>query len=245
MKDGSVCPGGYVKLQKVKKSIFNVDKKVQNKINEINRNNEKPKTVVPDPKPDEPKMIAPKPDVPKPIRPKPVVIHDVPKPLNTDSINRVLAIRKKNTEDSLKRIAVVTPKPVDTLVKPTVKTDPLLTNIKGRSNELIQTISVSDTNEHIIKIYDYGEVDGDIVTIYLNNKVIVSNALLNTKPIEIPIKLDIQVPEVTITLVAENMGSIPPNTAFMVVYIAGKRYEAKIESTEQKNASIRFEYTGK
>jgi type IV secretory pathway VirB9-like protein len=39
---------------------------------------------------------------------------------------------------------------------------------------------------------------------------------------------------------ADNLGSIPPNTALMVVTVAGKRYEVNITSTEQTSGTVRF-----
>jgi hypothetical protein len=39
---------------------------------------------------------------------------------------------------------------------------------------------------------------------------------------------------------AENLGSIPPNTALMVIYDGNKRYEVNIKSTEKTNGSVSF-----
>jgi hypothetical protein len=41
-------------------------------------------------------------------------------------------------------------------------------------------------------------------------------------------------------MVAENLGSIPPNTSLMIAYINDIRYEARLESTENTSAMIRF-----
>jgi hypothetical protein len=43
-----------------------------------------------------------------------------------------------------------------------------------------------------------------------------------------------------LVMVAENLGSIPPNTALMIATVAGKRYEAYLESTEGSSSLIRF-----
>jgi hypothetical protein len=43
-----------------------------------------------------------------------------------------------------------------------------------------------------------------------------------------------------IVMFAESMGTIPPNTAFMVVTTSTKRYEINITSTEQTSGSIRL-----
>lgn len=45
-------------------------------------------------------------------------------------------------------------------------------------------------------------------------------------------------PHHELVMVAENLGSIPPNTSLMVVTANNKRYEIFISSSEQKNAKI-------
>jgi hypothetical protein len=42
-------------------------------------------------------------------------------------------------------------------------------------------------------------------------------------------------------MVANNLGSIPPNTSLMIVTANNKRYEVFISSSEQKNAKIVIE----
>ena len=45
-----------------------------------------------------------------------------------------------------------------------------------------------------------------------------------------------------VIMVGENMGTIPPNTALMIINTGGKRYQLYITSDEQKNAMVRFVY---
>ncbi|HNA00676.1 MAG TPA: hypothetical protein PLN49_07430, partial [Ferruginibacter sp.] len=45
-----------------------------------------------------------------------------------------------------------------------------------------------------------------------------------------------------ITMVAENLGSIPPNTALIVVYAGNKRYELFSSASLEENAVLVFEY---
>jgi anaerobic selenocysteine-containing dehydrogenase len=42
---------------------------------------------------------------------------------------------------------------------------------------------------------------------------------------------------------AENLGTIPPNTALMVLTISGKRYEVNITSSEQTSGTVRFKWS--
>lgn len=112
---------------------------------------------------------------------------------------------------------------------------------RARTNELTKTLTV--TNEEItVKLYDNGEIDGDTISVYLDNKPILSNKLLTAAPITIQLKMDESNPEHVLIMVAENMGRIPPNTSLMIVQDGETRHEVRITSTEQKNAMVRFRY---
>ena len=91
-------------------------------------------------------------------------------------------------------------------------------------------------------LYDNGEIDGDTISLYDNNRLIASSKRLSNKPISFLIKVDKDVPLHEFVMVAENLGSIPPNTALMVINAGLKRYEVYLSSTEQKNAVIIIEY---
>ena len=41
-------------------------------------------------------------------------------------------------------------------------------------------------------------------------------------------------------MVAENLGSIPPNTSYMLAIVNDKRYEAMLKSTEESSAVIKM-----
>ena len=96
-----------------------------------------------------------------------------------------------------------------------------------------------------MRLYDNGEIDGDTISVYLDGKPIVVNKRLSTSPITVNLKLDPENPEHTLVMVAENMGTIPPNTSLMIVQDGDKRYQVSITSTEQKNAMVRFRYDKK
>jgi hypothetical protein len=110
-----------------------------------------------------------------------------------------------------------------------------------RNNELVKTFYTS-AKEIKIDLYDNGEIDGDTISVYDNNKLIVSKKRLTDKAITINIKVDEDVPVHEFVMVAENLGSIPPNTALMVITAGTKRYELFVTSTEQKNAMVVVEY---
>jgi hypothetical protein len=113
--------------------------------------------------------------------------------------------------------------------------------IRKRSNELVKTFHIS-AKEIKIDLYDNGEIDGDTISVYHNNQLIVSRKMLTNKPISFTIKADENTPIHEFVMVAENLGSIPPNTALMVITAGSKRYELFVTSTEQKNAVVAIEY---
>jgi hypothetical protein len=92
--------------------------------------------------------------------------------------------------------------------------------------------------EIVIDLYDYDQIDGDTVSIYDNNELIVSRAGLSKKPISFKIKVDAMQPHHELIMVANNLGSIPPNTSLMIIAANNKRSEVFISSSEQKNAKL-------
>ncbi|HUR67191.1 MAG TPA: hypothetical protein VMZ03_12650 [Chitinophagaceae bacterium] len=122
--------------------------------------------------------------------------------------------------------------------KPDFKLPPSLTKRKA---ELVKEIKV-DTGTIQIDFYDNGQVDGDTISVYANGMPVVSNKMLTTKPVSIKIKIDMKRTEQELIMVGENLGSIPPNTALMIVNAGDKRYQLYLTSDEQKNAMVRFIY---
>lgn len=110
---------------------------------------------------------------------------------------------------------------------------------EARNKNIIKTIEVPEA-EFTVHLYDNGQIDGDTVTLYFNGKLIVSKQRLSTTPISVKIKLDQDRNDNDLVMIAENLGSIPPNTALMVVTVGDKRYEVNITSTEQVNGTVRF-----
>lgn len=110
-----------------------------------------------------------------------------------------------------------------------------------RENELVRTIVVN-TNTVTLNIYDNGTIDHDTVSVYLDNKLVVSKQMLNITPITVTLKMDESNAYHKLVMVAENLGDFPPNTSLMVVKAGDKEYEVRITSTEQKNAVVIFKY---
>lgn len=116
-----------------------------------------------------------------------------------------------------------------------------LFRIKESAFKAIPEIAV-DTGQIRLDFYDNGVVDGDSITVIANNKVLVSNHRLSAKPGTAFIKIDEQTTFQEIEMVAENLGSIVPNTALLIITAGKKKYQLFLSSTEQKSAKVRFVY---
>jgi hypothetical protein len=108
-----------------------------------------------------------------------------------------------------------------------------------RKKTLVAEFPLSgDTLE--IHFYDHAEIDGDSISIFIGQKLWKDHILLKATPFTIKIAVADMDPQTELTMVAENLGTIPPNTSLMIAYINGQRHEARLESTENSSAMIRF-----
>lgn len=110
-----------------------------------------------------------------------------------------------------------------------------------RKNELVREIYV-DTGTIKLDFYDNGQIDGDTISVFVNNVPVVSNKMLTVKPVTVFLKIDMQKKEQEVIMVGVNLGSIPPNTALMIVNAGDKRYQLYLSSDLHKNALVRFIY---
>lgn len=99
-----------------------------------------------------------------------------------------------------------------------------------------------DTGTLKLDFYDNAEIDGDSVTVTVNDKTIVSHQRLGLKPLTVEVKVSLEEPEQEVTMIGENLGTIPPNTALLIVTAGNKRYQLFLASNGKKNAQVRFIY---
>lgn len=117
-----------------------------------------------------------------------------------------------------------------------IKQDPPL---EKRNNELVRQIEV-DHDSITVTLYDNGIVDGDSVTLIFNDTILTSHLLLTEKPVSFIIKINHGNSRNELVMYAENLGSIPPNTALMIIYDGNKRYELNVSSTKNTNGAVSF-----
>jgi hypothetical protein len=107
--------------------------------------------------------------------------------------------------------------------------------------EIIPVIKV-DTGQIKLCFYDNATIDGDSISVKVNRQVILSHAKLSTKPITTYVNVTLETPVVEVEMVAENEGSIPPNTALLEITAPNVYHRLFMSSTKEKSAKVRFVY---
>jgi hypothetical protein len=149
-------------------------------------------------------------------------------------------VKEKTAEKPVIKIEPVKeePTPVVKIAEPIM---PPTIEKKFAARKKVLTTEIPVTGDSIeLRFYDNAEVDGDSISLFLNDKLIFNHIRLTGKAYVL--KLASSQLSVTneLVMVAENLGSIPPNTSYMVATAGDKKYEAFLASTENSSALIRL-----
>jgi len=119
--------------------------------------------------------------------------------------------------------------------------EPATINEKFAVRKKIFTKEIPVEGEFIeLRFYDNAQVDGDSISLFLDDKLIFQHIRLSEQAYTIKLPVD-QLKRVSeLIMVAENLGTIPPNTSYMVAIVGEKRYETKLSSSENSSALIRL-----
>ena len=110
---------------------------------------------------------------------------------------------------------------------------------KKRNQSVISTINVqSDTIK--VNFVDNGTIDGDSISIFVNGKLAASHVLLSTKAFALNVHFDEGIDEIEVSMFAENLGTLPPNTALMQVFDGKKVHKAYLKGDTSSNAVIKL-----
>lgn len=142
----------------------------------------------------------------------------------------------------------VTERPAE---KPVQKTEPSIKMIEPVKQPTIEekfirrkkilTTEIPVTGDSIeLRFYDNAEIDGDSISLFLNDKLIFQHIRLTGNAYIIKLAVSELNETNELIMVAENLGSIPPNTSYMVALVGNKRYDARLESTEGSSATIKL-----
>lgn len=109
-----------------------------------------------------------------------------------------------------------------------------------RKTEVIRTIDFKSDSLTLV-LYDNGIVDGDTVSVVLNDEVIIPKQGLAEqayrKVIQIPPGLG---DSLQLVIYAENLGTIPPNSGLLIIEDGSDRYEVGFEGDMKKSSAVRL-----
>jgi hypothetical protein len=112
--------------------------------------------------------------------------------------------------------------------------------IDKRKSEVSQIVYYRADSLELV-LYDNGEIDGDTVSVLMNNEFIFTKQGLKASAAKKMIYLPAGSNEdFTITLYAENLGKYPPNTGLLVIHDGEDTYNLRFSADYDKNARILF-----
>jgi len=156
--------------------------------------------------------------------------------------NPTKTIEQNRKVDTIKTDSIIpTPRLSQDEIDKKVFDDSITTVKTQRTADTLSTITTA-ADSIVITIADNEVVDGDTVTVFHNNEVLVSRLFVSAHPYRIVVPLKKEVPVHEFVLVANNLGSIPPNTALLTIEAGKDRYQLKAASDLKKNAVILFKH---
>ncbi|MFP5042157.1 hypothetical protein [Parasediminibacterium sp. JCM 36343] len=247
-KDGSECGSGTVYLEKVTTTEFEKEDFLTKKESPaITHKKTIPLAKKLNPVPRTPSTNSPsKPSAARSISPLKQQPNSKP-PIKPGAEDFVVGHSIKKTQKKLIPKDTITPpivpnvpmiEPKDTEAE---AVSPVPEILQKRENVLSHTLVV-DSQDATVEFYDNGQIDGDTISVYHNNRVVIDKKRLTYSPITMQVHIDEKKPVYEFIAVAENLGLVPPNTALVIVSSGSKHYEINITSDEQRNAKIILQY---
>jgi len=158
--------------------------------------------------------------------------------------NTKVIAQDSNDEDQITKEEII--KALDSLAKLKREQERIVEYLTKRINKKPILIYVSSDSVDI-DIYDNAIHDKDSVSVIYNNRIIVDRQELKVnKPIKFKLKVELNSKMNELVMVAENLGSEPPNTAVLFVTEKnGKRQQVMLSTDMTHNEVIYFIKIGK
>lgn len=114
------------------------------------------------------------------------------------------------------------------------------TNVSKRNTVIVHEMSIdkADADSVIVEVCDYERIDNDIISLYLNDSLILDKWKLLEVPKVIFLSLSESPQEHIISMVAESQGIIPPCTADIVIITRNRRSIFKLQSNLSREEAI-------
>ena len=151
-----------------------------------------------------------------------------------------VVVKQKPIEQPIvkKETAKETPPVVTTIIEPS-KAPTIEEKFLNRKKVFNREIQLEGDSVEL-RFYDNAEIDGDSISLFLNDQLIFEHIRLTEKAYIVKLAVSDLKGSNELIMVAENLGSIPPNTSYMLAIVGDKRYDAYLASTENSSAMIRF-----
>lgn len=159
----------------------------------------------------------------------PPVVINKPKPVAPPLVKPVPETTKTDQKNQTPTVVKINP--------PQVKLPDI--NFEKRNSNIIKTIEI-ENETFKVDLYDNGDIDGDTISLFFNGRLLLSHKRLSDKALTLTLNAAESKDVNELIMYADNLGSIPPNTALMVVTDGDNRYEVRISSDLQKSGVIRF-----
>jgi len=131
-------------------------------------------------------------------------------------------------------------KPTVVAEKPPVQTTPAPPLvIEGREVQVNETVQVKN-RELRVKIWDSQLEDGDIVSIFIDDKRVVNQISLTKKPREYKITLPPGKKEYLLTVYADSFGKSEPNTARVLISDGDQERTIDLVAGRKKQESVKI-----
>ena len=111
----------------------------------------------------------------------------------------------------------------------------------GRENKLVKKI-ITNSKTVSIDLFDNGTIDNDTIIVFDNKKLLVNKKRLSYKAIHLEFNFTENSREHEVIIVAHNMGTVPPNTALLLLKDGKNRQDYFITSTNKINAKLLIVY---
>lgn len=109
-----------------------------------------------------------------------------------------------------------------------------------RKTEVIRTIDFKSDSLTLV-LYDNGIVDGDTVSVVLNDEVIIPKQGLTEQAFRKVIKIPPGLGDsLQLLLYAENLGSIPPNSGLLIIEDGSDRYEIGFKGDMKNSSAVKL-----
>ncbi|MGZ8557718.1 MAG: hypothetical protein ACXWWC_05275 [Chitinophagaceae bacterium] len=111
-------------------------------------------------------------------------------------------------------------------------------DITTRKTEIIRNVFFQ-SDSLILSLYDNGEIDGDTVSVVVNDNIIIANQRLSAAAISTTLYTTAALGDsLRLIMYAENLGTIPPNTGVLIIQDGNERHQIRFEGDFQKNSAI-------